>query len=184
MPHALVVGGTGMLKGVPLYFAQHGYTVSVIARNQNKFEELIFSKGIHGFINPVKADYNDYEKLGKKLQNAISIYGPIETAVCWIHSTAPEAPFVITEILNNQNSKVKFYKVLGMPDVQPDGQNKKFEMSIAGYENIIYKKIILGFVIEDGASRWLTNTEISNGVIDAIKNEDDEFIVGRIEPRF
>lgn len=182
MPHALIVGGTGMLKGVPHYFTQHGYTVSVIGRNQNKFEELIFSKGIHGFINPIKTDYRDYEKLAKKLQNAISVYGPVETAISWIHSTAPEAPFVIAGILNNQNIKTKYYHILGSADIQPDGQNKKFETDIEEYENIIYRKVILGFVIEDETSRWLTDTEISNGVTDAVINERDTFIVGTVEP--
>ena len=37
-------------------------------------------------------------------------------------------------------------------------------------------------LIEDETSRWLTNTEISNGVIDGIMNEKDYFIVGKIEP--
>lgn len=48
--------------------------------------------------------------------------------------------------------------------------------------NIIYKKVILGFVIEDEASRWLTDTEISNGVIDAVINDKDIFTVGKVEP--
>lgn len=182
MPHALIVGGTGMLKGVSHYFTRHGYTVSVIGRNQNKFEELIFSKGIHGFINPVKTDYSDYGKLAKKLQNAISIYGPVETAVCWIHSTAPEAPFIIAEILNVQNIKCKFFHVLGSANIQPDGKNEEFENSITKYQNIIYRKVILGFVIEDETSRWLTDTEISNGVTDAIIYDKDDFIVGTLEP--
>ena len=172
MPHALIVGGTGMLKDVPHYFARHGYTVSVIARNPSGLNKLIEAKDQHGFINPIKVDYSDYFLLEEKLKSAINNYGKIEAAVCWIHSTAPEAPFIIAEILNSQNTKVKFYHVLGSVKVQPDGRNEKFEMNISKYENIIYKKIILGFVTEDEKSRWLTNTEIGNGVIDALKKDE------------
>lgn len=84
MPHAWIVGGTGMLKGVPGYFTQHGYTVSVIARNPNGLNKLIESKTEHGFINPIKADYSDYSLLEEKIKSAIDNYGKIESLVCWI----------------------------------------------------------------------------------------------------
>ena len=183
MPHALIVGGTGMLKGVPNYLTQHGYTVSVIARNPNGLNKLIESKSEHGFINPIRVDYSDYYLLEEKLKSALDSFGKIETAVCWIHSTASEAPFIIAGILNKQNIKVKFYHVLGSANIPPDGRNQKFESEISGYENIIYRKITLGFVIEDDKSRWLTDTEISNGVIDAVIKEDNNFVVGKIEPK-
>jgi hypothetical protein len=182
MSHILIVGGTGMLNGVPHYYTQHGFTVSVIARNQSGLNKLIESKGEQGFINPIKVDYANYELLKEKINSAIDNYGSIETCICWIHSIAPEAPFIIADVLNNQNVITKYYHVLGSENIQPDGQNKKFELSISKYENLIYKKIILGFVIEDKHSRWLTDLEISNGVIDAVTYEKDVFIVGMVEP--
>ncbi|MBK7159886.1 MAG: hypothetical protein IPH77_15465 [Ignavibacteria bacterium] len=60
--------------------------------------------------------------------------------------------------------------------------NEDFEQLFYRFKNINYKKILLGFVIEDEKSRWLTNTEISNGVIDALKKDEDTFIVGKVEP--
>lgn len=171
-----------MLKDVSLHFASHGMKVSVIARDQNKFEELIFAKDDSGFINPIRVDYTDYEQLKRKLQNAISIYGPIETAVCWIHSTAPEAPHIIAEILNSSIVSVRFFHVLGCEYADPSIVNEDYEQTLNLFKNISYRKIILGFVIEDDNSRWLTNTEIANGVIDAIKKDADLFVIGRTEP--
>jgi len=182
MSHVLVAGGTGMLKDVSLYFASHGLTVSVIGRNHRKFEELIMSKESSGFINPVRVDYSDYEQLRLKLNNAVNIYGPVETAVCWLHSTAPEAPHIIAEILNEANTPIKYFHVLGSAYADPSVINEDFEQLFYRFKNINYKKIILGFVIEDEKSRWLTNTEISNGVIDALKKDEDTFIVGKVEP--
>ncbi|MCY7362658.1 MAG: short-chain dehydrogenase [Ignavibacteria bacterium] len=182
MSHVLVVGGTGMLKDVSLYFAIHGKKVSVIARDQIKFEELILAKDTFGFINPIRVDYTDYEQLKNKLHNAINIYGPVETAVCWIHSTAPEAPHIIAEIINEANIPVKYFHILGSEYVNPLNQIEDFKETFHRYKNISYKKIILGFIIEDGHSRWLTNTEIGNGVTDALKKDEDLFIVGKVEP--
>jgi len=182
MSHVLVVGGTGMLKDVSLYFAYHGMKVSVIARDQKKFEELIFAKNKSGFINPIRVDYTDYDQLQKKLQNAINIYGPIETAICWIHSTAPEAPYIIAEILNEFNIPFRYFHILGSSYADPAVINEDFEQTLHRFKNITYKKIILGFVIEDNHARWLTNTEIANSVIDAIKKDENLFIAGKVEP--
>ncbi len=182
MPHALIVGGTGMLKGVPHYFTRHGFTVSVIARNPEGLNRLIESKSEHGFINPVKVDYSDYGLLEEKLRSAIDNYGEIESCVCWIHSTAPEALFILANVLNNQNISSKLFHVTGIENIQPDGKNNNFENRISEYKKIAYKKIILGFVIEDEVSRWLTDTEISNGVIDAVINEKEICTVGKTEP--
>lgn len=182
MPHALIVGGTGMLSGVTDYFTLHGYTVSVIARNPEGLNRLIESKSEHGFINPVKVDYSDYYYLEERLRSAIDSYGEIETAVCWIHSTAPEAPYIIADVLNNQTIKCKYFHVLGSEMKNPDERYSILHFSFERFVRLIYKKIILGFVIEYETSRWLTNTEISNGVIDAIINEKDSFTVGKTEP--
>lgn len=182
MSHVLVTGGTGMLKDVSLYFASHGMTVSVIGRDHGKFEELIMSKGSSGFINPVRVDYSDYEQLRLKLDNAVNIYGPVETAVCRLYSTAPEAPHIIAEILNESNIPVKYFHLLGSSYADPSVISEDFGQLFYRFKNVIYKKIILGFVIEDYKSRWLTDTEISNGVIDALKKDEDTFIVGKVEP--
>lgn len=183
MSHVLITGGTGMLREVSLYFAAHGMNVSVIARNPEKFEELILSKGSYGFINPVRVDYSDYEQLKRKLANAVNIYGPVETAVNRIHSTAPEAPHIIAEILNESDIPLKYFHVLGSEYANPLNQKEDFKETFNIYKNISYRKIILGFVIENEKSRWLTDTEISNGVIDALKKDEEVFIVGKVEPR-
>ncbi|MBP9192893.1 MAG: short-chain dehydrogenase [Ignavibacteria bacterium] len=182
MLHALIVGGTGMLAGVSDYFTQHGYTVSVIARDPAGLNKLIESKSEHGFINPIKVDYSDYYSLEERLRSAIDNYGEIDTAVCWIHSTAPEAPYIIADVLNNQSIKCKYFHVLGCEENDPDKKTPDIKFSFERFVRLIYKKIILGFVIEDESSRWLTNTEISNGVSDAVLFDKDIFVVGKTEP--
>lgn len=182
MPHALIVGGTGMLKGVSHYFTRHGYIVSVIARNPVGLNKIIESKSEHGFINPVRVDYSDYYLLEEKLKSAIDNYGKIETAVSWIHNTALEAPYIIADVLNNQNVKCKYIHVLDCEYSLPTKENENLHYTFERFVNLIYKKIILGFIIEDETTRWLTDTEISNGVVDGIINEKDTFIVGKVEP--
>jgi hypothetical protein len=182
MSHILVIGGTGMLRNVPLYFAFHGMTVSVIARDESKLDKLILSKGESGFINPVIVDYKKSNLLKEKLTNAADSYGKIDLAVSWIHSSAPEAPFIIARFLNNQNVTVKYFHIQGSASSNPVTNDNYFEKAFSQYNNINYRKIILGFIIDDNQSRWLTDVEISNGVIDAINKNKEQYIVGTVEP--
>lgn len=45
-----------------------------------------------------------------------------------------------------------------------------------------YHQVQLGFKIEDSHSRWLTNEEISQGVIDSIQHDRLLHTVGTMEP--
>lgn len=45
-----------------------------------------------------------------------------------------------------------------------------------------YREIILGFKIERGRSRWLTNAEISTGAIDAVMAGRKKTVIGVTEP--
>ena len=41
---------------------------------------------------------------------------------------------------------------------------------------------ILGFVVEGGRSRWLTDAEIAAGVLAAIDGDEDPSVVGTVRP--
>jgi hypothetical protein len=41
---------------------------------------------------------------------------------------------------------------------------------------------VLGFVVENGQSRWLTDAEISDGVGRALESDDPVTIVGTVTP--
>ncbi|WP_160314251.1 hypothetical protein [Bacillus sp. 522_BSPC] len=45
-----------------------------------------------------------------------------------------------------------------------------------------YYQVQLGFVTEGSRSRWLTNKEISDGIIEAIKKKKKILTIGQIEP--
>ena len=48
--------------------------------------------------------------------------------------------------------------------------------------SITYHQVILGSVRASGGTRWLTNEEISAGVLDAIARAEPEYIVGTVQP--
>ncbi len=173
MSHALVIGGTGMLRGVCLTLARRGWTVSVVARRHAGLSALA-AEAEDGRINPLPVDYRDGPELAARIRAAVAAQGRVRLAVCWIHSVAPEAPGLVAAMIADERAPVPCFHVLGTAADRSD------PASIAG---ILYRRITLGFVVEAGASRWLTNDEIARGVMDAIDRGAARSIVGAVEPR-
>lgn len=176
MSHALIIGGTGMLAKATEYLSENYDTVSVICRNGNKINANLKN------INPLILDYTYYKVLSKSLQTAVEEFGNIELVVSWIHATAPLAPNIIADKLNSYNTAFHFFDILGSAYADPSQKTSERETKLKENKNLQYRKLILGFRIENGSSRWLTNKEISSGVIEAIKNDKEESIIGAVTP--
>jgi hypothetical protein len=172
-PHALVVGGTGMLRAVALALAREG-PVSVVARSARELESL--ARGAPG-VHPVRVDYRDGPALAAALAEAVGARGRFSTAVAWIHSDAPGAAEAIARFVEG-----RYFHVLGSASADPSrpdpGRRARFE-AIPG---ITYHEVVLGFVLEGGGSRWLTDAEIARGVLDAVAAAAPRAVVGVVEP--
>jgi hypothetical protein len=176
----LVVGGSGMLAGLCLRLAGEGRKVCVIARNRDRLQSLV-EKVPPGDILPVAVDYRDAGALERALDRLIGDgHGQPTQAIAWIHDeVAPDAPLQIADRVEI------FWHVLGSavadpsePDLLADWRGRIGRHRPA----LDYRQIVLGFVVEAQRSRWLTDTEICNGVYDAIRNGQSANIVGTIAP--
>ena len=182
-PHALVVGGTGMLRGASLGLAARGYTVSVVARRQSRLDALVQeAAGLKGTIHPIALDYRDTGALKAALVKARTRFGPIELAVVWIHSIAPAAPLAVAHHVGSPQRPGRFFHVLGSAAADPSRPDPQRRAVFASVANIRYREVILGFVREGRGSRWLTHDEISAGVLAAVEADRPRFIVGTVEP--
>ena len=150
--HALVVGGTGMLIGVVHVLARRGHSVTGVARHPSPL-----GRG----ATLVQLDYRDTEHLGSELARAVAERGPIELAVCWIHTDAPDAPRIVAEALAPGARLVQVFgtRVWPLDDVPL---------------HIAYRQVLLGSV----GDRWLTDDEISTGVLEAVDADRPLHVVG------
>ena len=177
--HALVVGGTGMLSQVSLELARRGYTTSVIARRREPLERLAQESG--GRIHPMALDYGHADQLASELEEAVRAHGPIELVVAWIHSNAPEAPLAVARTAAGGHA-VDYFHVLGSAADDPSQPDESRRAGFEAISGLVYHEVILGFAIEDGSSRWLTDEEISTGVLAAIDRREPRWIVGTTRP--
>jgi len=172
--HALVVGGTGMLREATLALARRWATVSVVARRADRMP------GRPPSINPLPLDYRDTEALAGALRRAMEQHGPIRLAVCWIHSTAPGALPAVAAVLGGSGEPCRLFHVCGSAAADPTRLPRPALDPLP--PNVSYRQVILGFQIEGERSRWLTHSEISQGVLQAIADDAEYRVVGVVRP--
>ena len=157
--HVLVVGGSGMLAGACRGLAERGHDISVVARGAARLEALRSTR-----ITPVQVDYTDLAALDAALARAQAERGPLELAVCWIRSWEPDSLAHVAAALRHGTPLYHVLGTTGTPTAELQGVDSR--------------------VIRLGrrGSRWLTNDEISAGVLEAIDREAADFPVGETDP--
>lgn len=183
MQHVLVIGGTGMLREVSLWLVGQSSVVSVIARSEKRLNRMAEEVAVSGGrVNPLILDYRDDVRLKSAVQEAILEQGQISLVVSWIHGVAPEAHRIIAELLNAQTQPCAWFDVLGSAATDPSASMSDREVEFSEWKHILYRSIVLGFIVEGSQSRWLTDNEISAGVIHALSNGVRSSIVGQVQP--
>lgn len=172
--HALVIGGSGMLREASLWLTHQGYSTSVIGRNRSKLDSLAAE---HSSIFPLSVDYTHLPDLKNIIRESITSHGVFDIIVAWIHNDQEKVLNVILQEIERVSDKSwQLYHVLGSSDNVDEIKN-----GVRLTSNCHYYQIQLGFKMENGHSRWLTNSEIATGVIESIENKTN-VLVGQLEP--
>lgn len=180
--HALVIGGTGMLRGVCLHLAASGYAVSVLARGSDRLKALKRLAGPHGqSIVPIEQDYRDIPAFRRSLHETISKNGPIWLGVAWIRSDAVGTHEATADALGASSWRTSYFEVRGSNWANPAGSVPSWEARFLEHGCLRYRVVTLGFMMLDGCTRWLTHDEIAAGVIRAIDG-DASGTVGTVRP--
>ncbi|WP_252503815.1 short-chain dehydrogenase [Sporosarcina sp. Marseille-Q4943] len=168
--HALVIGGTGMLAGLSMFLAKEGYSVSVIGRTAAKFERLI-DVCPPNTIFPLQVDYYS-EALFSEVKEVISERGPFDLIVSWTPN------YRALERICEMNEQATSFRLIHVKGSRRYFEDEEIKIS----SNCIYEKVFLGFVIEEGTSRWLKHEEIAGGVIQQIVEKTNDRIIGQLHP--
>jgi NAD(P)-dependent dehydrogenase (short-subunit alcohol dehydrogenase family) len=174
MEHDLVIGGSGMLADLVEAMARSGRRVSVVARGTARLQRLAAR---HPDIHPLALDYTAAPAFETGLAAAVRRHGPFSRCVAWMHDDSRDRALKIAR----QVSAV-YCEVLGSASADPSRPERLTEWQ-ALFEPMAAPKLrlaVLGFVVENGWSRWLTNAEISAGVGRALESEDPVTVVGTV----
>jgi hypothetical protein len=178
--HVLVVGGTGMLRPVSMELARRGHATTVIARSSKPLERMAAESG--GLVHPLALDYRELETLETELRRVIHERGALMLVVAWIHASAPAAPLTIAHVAAHDGASLRYIHVLGSAADDPSVPDPQRRQAFEAIGRVEYEEAILGFVREGDGSRWLTDEEISAGVLAAIDAPAPRHIIGVTRP--
>jgi hypothetical protein len=176
MAHALVIGGTGMLAGATHALAEDG-DVSVLSRHA-----AAFCRG-HAQLHAEPCDWSSASQLLPHVEAAIAARGAVSIALVWMHQRADTLPLEVGRVLARRGP-VRFFHVMGSAVSDPSRPDRllAYERAFGAVPNLAWRPVMLGFQIENGGSRWLTNEEISGGAIAAIRSDARKSLIGQVEP--
>lgn len=185
--HALVIGGTGMLRWACTTLARRGAEVTVVARDPRRLHTLATeAAGMPGRIAPLACDYRDAQRLEAALEATLSERGRPDPTIAWMREDALAGLHAVARVLEatggeGQAGACRLVHVLPSAARSPVVR-KRYRDEFGRYGAIRYRQVVLGFEIDEGISRWLTDTEISDGVLRSLELHASEFVVGRVHP--
>lgn len=173
---AFVIDGTGMLEGVCHWLTNEGYDVYVVHQDHEKFRDMQMRSNTPEKLQSIAVDYHDDRAFQEIVRDAINRYGSCpDLIISWIHNSAPNAlPIILKEV----QPRIEPWKLIHVQ--RSSSFFVKENTSVP--EPCQYRRVYLGFVLENENSRWLTNEEIANGVIKVIKRDLKETIIGTLKP--
>ena len=177
MEHILIVGGSGILRGVCRHFAEGGKVVSVVARDKARIVEMVAqTQKAPGLINPIALDYNNIPVLQSKLVEAAAHLGAPAVTITRINPAAFLARQSVAGFLNDHASGSRMFDLLCRQTDAPD----LVGLLSAHNFKIMYRRIILDSRTAGGESRPAGEQEVVDGVLEALRQDRTDFTIGEV----
>lgn len=165
-----------------LSLAIRGHVVSVVAQKPERLEAMRDEAAKHGgVIHPLPVDYGHAVQLANRIVSAQGAWGPITTAVCWVHGDSPQALPTIAAHLRGRTPPARLFHLIGSADTRPAARSAIEEFA-KRVPDIAWRRVLLGFKFKQDGSRWLTHEEIWRGTLGAIDNDWTESVIGVVRP--
>lgn len=175
---ALVLGGTGMLAGVAGWLVRQGWLVVLPSRRYSPLpDDDPGPREQHGKALWVEARWERPQRLARDAASALG--GPADLLVSWVHGGYRRP--VLEAVVPLLAVGAPIVEVHGDPAGTPPEAGAPL---LAGHPT---QQVVLGYVREGTRTRWLTHTEVVDGVLVALKRalEDapmTEHHVGELRP--
>ncbi len=123
-------------------------------------------------------DWSEPEEFLHAVQAHLARTGAPDLVVAWMHDD--ELAIRVASLVATQPVS-RFFHVVGSASSDPS-LNAATLRQQPPRSTDTYHQVILGYVRAGGGARWLTNQEISAGVLDAIARAEPVYVVGTIQP--
>jgi hypothetical protein len=174
----LLIGTTGMLKSAAQQIAEDTQgDVVVLSRRASdfSFDDAALNRRTHAY----DVDWTDGPAFLSSLDEIAASHGPFTASLIWMHGR--DEP-LRSHIAHQMAADGILVEVLGSAASRPRALGEVRVRHMQGLPHIRYRQVLLGFIHEDGRSRWLTHEEICAGALQAFASDNDVTIAGQVEP--
>lgn len=174
----LLIGTTGMLKSAAQQIAEDTQgDVVVLSRRASyfSFDDAALNRRTRAY----DIDWTDGPSFLSSLDEIAASHGPFTASLIWMHGRDEPLRSHIAHLMAADGTLVE---VLGSAASRPSALGEVRVRHMQGLRHVRYRQVLLGFVHEDGQSRWLTHDEICAGVLQAYASDDRVTIAGQVEP--
>lgn len=128
-------------------------------------------------MNRICLDWVETDRLRAGVGEAVERFGPISLVVSWVHSSAPDVPLVVAGLVEDADVRPVWFQIYGTNgEVSEVGRG--WHRDLSGHPGLLYRRVRPGSVEDGGERRWLSNREISDGVLLAIVEDSVDSVVG------
>lgn len=167
-----------MLVGASIALAARSETMTSVARTRRSLSALDAEMADTVRVHQLLAlDWHAPERFVRAIERHVAATKPPDLVVAWIHEDG--LAIRLAEALATPERPPTFVHVVGSAseDVRSDADVARAGLD-APETALRYRQVVLGAHRTAGGMRWLTNDEISTGVLEAIEQGRDRFVVG------
>jgi hypothetical protein len=174
----LLLGTTGMLSAAAAHAVARSKKAVLVSRHADAFS---FNNDVLDVkLKPINVSYDDENAF----LDALLYHAPFDLALTWMH---PPAEILRAALDGMIAPGGRLVEVMGSRSILlgPNGEASIAErraQALALQTEIAYAQVILGFVVENGGSRWLTHEEISAAAIAQMERPVPRLVAGVLEP--
>jgi hypothetical protein len=179
--HTLIIGGTGMLKEASRVLASKSHMLTSVARTTQSLQSL--DAELHGFTgvhHMLALDWSDPTEFLSSVARHVAVVGIPSLVVAWLHDDGLAAE--VATCVSSKDGACRFFQIRSCTVADPASKVYYDKSIVAPIAGVTPHQIILGFDSDGDGSRWLSDSEISTGVLSAIERQDRTTVVGTVSP--
>lgn len=132
-------------------------------------------------VRSLQLDWNLPGPFLESLREHVRSFGVPDLILCWLHDDNLAVDLAEATVPPSERSRMVHIRSSRVHD--PSRSFDSAGSRLAAWPCLVYQQVILGFVINQNSSRWLTHAEIVAGALAAVNNPGRSVvIVGTASP--
>ena len=167
-----------MLRRATVAIAERSRKFTAVARTEASLDALASLVSGRDTDRYKTLDWNQPERFVTDLRRLVDEVGPPTLVLAWLHDMNLGPRLAVA--VSRPESPCDFFQVIGSSGGSPRGGAAALRSQVKALRCVSYFQVVLGFQREASASRWLTNDEISDGVLEAVQRREACHVVGTV----